>query len=182
MFSIIGAISWQSGALGRQGANGYVLSMFKISEFELPELRFLKKMTFRAGFKTVKNPTCRRPSGSTQEPPNSLLSHSPSHSEPFWAWIPKILIPIGPLPRLGCFKLFSMISTKKPIGTPPNPSFSNPWSLWVGGSASPFQSLKWGLVHGFACAKPFQTESLHIPAMYPRASQNGSNTMSHIPF
>ena len=51
-------------------------------------------MTFRAWFKTAKNPTCRNPSESTREAPNSLLSHSPSHSEPFWAWIPKICVPI----------------------------------------------------------------------------------------
>ena len=75
---------------------------FKISKFELPELGFLKKMTFRAWFKTAQNPTCRKPSGSTQEPPNSLLSHSPSHSEPFLAWSPKILVPIKTYPLALC--------------------------------------------------------------------------------
>lgn len=29
-----------------------------------------------------------------QEPSNSLLSHSPSHSEPLWVWSPKICAPI----------------------------------------------------------------------------------------
>ena len=62
----------------------------------------MKKLTFRAWFKTAKNQICRKPSGSTQEPPNSLLSHSPSHSEPFWAWIPKILVPIKTYPLALC--------------------------------------------------------------------------------
>ena len=74
-------------------------------------------MTFRA-FKTAKNPICRKPSGSTQEPPNSLLSHSPSHSDPFSAWIPKIFVPVKTYPLALCRRKGAACCPNSPPLTP----------------------------------------------------------------